>query len=339
MHELVRHADMPVPRWHGLRVMAIDGSTLRMPALAALREHFGGFTTSAGSFRGLARSAMLYEVATGFIHDAVIGPYAKDERSLSEGLWDHLTSDHLLLLDRGFPSFVWFGGLLQRGIPFCARIDPKRWKQIGEFARSSARDAIVTLKPSQAVQPKLRSSCADSSPITVRVVKDVLPSGEQLVLVTSLLDPAIPYADLVALYQWRWRIEEGFKNLKSRLQLENWTGRSVVTIQQDFYAKHFLASCAALLAFAASEPAGNLQESIKLSPSGWRIKPNLTYTQSLLKHRLPQLLLAIGSISSCVKQIIELVSSSPEYTRPNRRYPRDLGVRIFDYHSAYKPCA
>jgi len=35
----------------------------------------------------------------------------------------------------------------------------------------------------------------------------------------------------------RWGIEENYKRLKQWLEIENFSGKSVLTIKQDFYAK------------------------------------------------------------------------------------------------------
>jgi hypothetical protein len=39
------------------------------------------------------------------------------------------------------------------------------------------------------------------------------------------------------LYYLRWGIEENYKRLKQWVEIENFSGKSVLSIQQDFYAK------------------------------------------------------------------------------------------------------
>ena len=60
--------------------------------------------------------------------------------------------------------------------------------------------------------------------------------GEDHVLITNLIDQkAHSYADIRGLYRKRWPIEESFKHLKLRAELENLTGKTKKSVQQDFH--------------------------------------------------------------------------------------------------------
>ena len=49
----------------------------------------------------------------------------------------------------------------------------------------------------------------------------------------------------------KWGVEEAYKRLKSRLEVENFSGKSVLAVKQDFYAKMMTYSLEALLAKVA----------------------------------------------------------------------------------------
>jgi hypothetical protein len=53
-----------------------------------------------------------------------------------------------------------------------------------------------------------------------QVSKGTLAAAEWMILVTSLAPEAFPTADILALYRLRWRIELGFKRLKSVIGLK-----------------------------------------------------------------------------------------------------------------------
>lgn len=57
------------------------------------------------------------------------------------------------------------------------------------------------------------------------------------------------------LYHRRWRIEEAFKRLKHRLNLEHVSGLSQLAVPQDFAAKVICGNLQALTAAAAHEQA------------------------------------------------------------------------------------
>ena len=68
---------------------------------------------------------------------------------------------------------------------------------------------------------------------SVRLVRVPLKTGQIEILATSLLDASRwPAADFAALYQQRWRIEEAFRHLKCRLQLEQFGGETPQAIRQ-----------------------------------------------------------------------------------------------------------
>ena len=77
---------------------------------------------------------------------------------------------------------------------------------------------------------------------------DPLPSGTVEILMTSLLDrddhPAEAFAPL---YHLRWAQEENYKCFKCRVEVENWSGQSSLTIRQDFDAKVFTLNLTAVL--------------------------------------------------------------------------------------------
>ena len=74
--------------------------------------------------------------------------------------------------------------------------------------------------------------------VVLRLVRHIAPNGQVRVLMTNLLDvvrfPAASFADL---YHQRWRIEEAFKRLKHRLNLEHVSGLSQQAVVQDVAAK------------------------------------------------------------------------------------------------------
>jgi hypothetical protein len=73
-------------------------------------------------------------------------------------------------------------------------------------------------------------------------------------VMTSLLDPvAFPAAEFADLYHGRWRIEEAYKRVKHRLQLEHTSGLSWHAARQDFAAKAVFDNLNALAAYVATE--------------------------------------------------------------------------------------
>jgi len=84
--------------------------------------------------------------------------------------------------------------------------------------------------------------------ITVRFVKIKLSTGETEVLVTSLLDSEKYTTEMLKeLYKEQRGIECIYGVRKERLKIDNFTGKTVISIKQDFYATIFLIGLESIL--------------------------------------------------------------------------------------------
>lgn len=128
--------------WHGRRVLAVDGTTLRVPKVPECAAFFGGMHIATGGFRPLARASGLFDVARGAFVDALIGQYDEDDRSLAREHLPHLGAEDLLLMDRGYPAREFFHALNRRGTDFCARISDASWSAVARFANGALDDAV-----------------------------------------------------------------------------------------------------------------------------------------------------------------------------------------------------
>ena len=80
---------------------------------------------------------------------------------------------------------------------------------------------------------------------TVRVLKIHLSSGETETLLANLNQKQLPIHNAGELYFKRWGIETAYDTLKSKLQPENFSGKTVGSVYQDSYATVYLAGLAA----------------------------------------------------------------------------------------------
>ena len=310
--------------WHGRRVLAVDGTTLRVPKVPECASFFGGMHMATGGFRPLARASGLFDVARGAFVDALIGRYDEDERSLAREHLPHLGAGDLLLMDRGYPAREFFHALIRRGTDFCARISDASWSAVARFADSDLDDAVVDLGEAGA-------------PLPLRLLRLDRPGGEPLILATTVLDHAVTRPEFEQLYRTRWCIEEGFKLIKARLQVENWSGLLPHTVEQDFYASLLRANCAAVIACEVRPEEACVVPDHGLDRLGWRQRLNRSRVIKSLRHFLPRILLGIA-IDSVIDRLLERLRApgAIERTRPDRHAVRRSGVRIADFHWAYK---
>lgn len=282
-----------IPRWNGLRLVAADAATLRfglrashVPRAAVTEQNaFALFLPGVE----MTLAATLYSTSAG------------ERQMLFEHL-EKLKADDILLLDRGYQARWLVAALNQAGIRFCMRVDRHDkggFECVRNFMRSGDAEAIVKLNA-----PNQRDVVDYGCPATqqeVRLVRSVTPDGKVRVLMTNLLDvQTFRATDFGALYHQRWRIEEAFKRLKHRLNLEHVSGLSQLSVMQDFAAKVLCDNLQALACLAATAE--------KPLPEGRRI--NHAYAHTVLKQVLPAILLVSSATSLLTDACLLIISQT-----------------------------
>ena len=255
VEEFYRGADYYV--WGGHRLLSVDGSTLVLPNHPSVKAEFGehSFGPKADSKRSLATCSMLYDVFNHVTLDASLASYTTSEQALLLGHLEKTQKGDLLLLDRGYPC-IWLLFLLKaRGLEFCVRLKEDWWVQVRKFTNSELLEQEVAFTLPKKDRKKL-SDYPDyhHATITCRLVKVILPDGSKEILCTSLLDTAgYPYDEFEELYHYRWNEEEAYKLLKCRAEVEDFSGKTAISVKQDFFAKIFLMSLCSVYAFPIEE--------------------------------------------------------------------------------------
>ncbi len=234
-----------IERWCGLRVVASDASLL-MPAVRPCLLVRSAAEPEQRLFTLYLPGAELTLHAS--VHSALLG-----ECSMLVQALDVLGPDDLLLLDHGYPA-IWLVALLNaRGIRFVMRCDNSGWNATKAFLRSGADDAWVKLKAPDPADVRDWGCPADAP--AARLMRQTSPIGQLRVFVTNLPSHGYPCHAFADLYHQRWRIEEVFKRIKTRLKLEavSWLSQQALTI--DVAAKVLADNIASLMCAAAAEQA------------------------------------------------------------------------------------
>lgn len=134
----------PERRWQGLRLVAADATTRRLPNTAENQTEFGVQTDPAGQTYVAARVLGLYSTVSGRLLKTVLAGYRTAERALLIPLLAQLNTDDRVILDRGYPAAWLFAVFGQQSRHFLARIDGAPWPEVNAFAQSDAVEQIVT---------------------------------------------------------------------------------------------------------------------------------------------------------------------------------------------------
>lgn len=317
--------------WHNMRLLSVDGTRLVLPNHPSVVEEFGvhKFGPKADSLRSLAMGSLLYDALNLITIDSQIAPYAASERDLLLQHLDYVKSGDLLLLDRGYPCFWLLFLMKAKGIEFCVRLQENWWLKVKDFTESSEKERIVTFSLPKKDRSKLKDfpQILDTE-ITCRLIKVELENGEKEVLCTSLLDSTTYlYEEFEQLYHYRWNEEEAYKLLKSRIELEDFSGKTARAVKQDFHAKVFLMTLCAAYAHPIEEKVVAEYQADKDRKHDQKINRTnaLATTMDMLiptfiHRKYRQALDAFDLIVWNTREIIRPGRSNPRNTKPKKPY-------------------
>lgn len=320
--------------WYGFNLMAVDGTTLRLPDEAEIIEHFGVWKVNKGKPCPKARVSQMFDVLNRITVDAIIKPKKDGERELATFHFLKLMPNDLILLDRGYPAFWLFKLLMTMDTNFCARVSCTKWKVIRKFYHSGDKERIVKLYPTPQSVSKCTELGLDKDPIKVRLIRVELDTGETEILITSLTDMSkYPQNIFGDLYHRRWPVEEDYKTMKCRMQMENFSGKSTLSIYQDFHAKVFSKNLTAIIANTTKDEAEKVSERRK-----FQYQINFTQALSKMKHTIVLLFTRpVEKVKFIVEKIQKIFIQTVEQVRPGRKYKRKHKVKLKKFHAAYKP--
>ncbi len=320
--------------WNGLFLKAIDGSTVKLPNFPEIVEHFGAWNPRQGEPVPMARISQLFDPLNRITHHALIAPKSIGERELAAKHFQHLDEKDLVLLDRGYPAFWLFKLILFHNANFCARVSCKKWKIIRRFMQSGRREQVLMLHIPTTSIASCRKLQLDTRPIRLRLVRVELDSGESEVLVTSLIDmETYPHHLFSELYHDRWPIEEDYKVMKCRIEVENFSGKSPLSVYQDFHAAVFSKNITAMLIASDRERVAEATAS-----RSFVYKSNFTQALSTMRDTIVVLLRGSRkTILEIISDLLETIAKAVEPVRPGRKYPRNHKRAQRKYCLTYKP--
>ena len=221
-------------RWNGYQIYAIDGTDLQIPTTEETLNEFGKIKSRYGTQIAGASASLLYDVLNDVIIDGVICSYKTSERKMAKTLLENTVfrnnkENSIVVFDRGYPSYEFLGYLFDNNIKFVIRVK----EQMSRYRNTDMEDGEV--------YRKCGNKCR-----TLRTIQLELENGSKEYLITNLTKE-ISHDSFKELYFLRWGIEGKYKEIKSRFELENFSGKKSICIKQDFYINLFLANICSLL--------------------------------------------------------------------------------------------
>lgn len=232
--------------YKGYNICAIDGSLFEIPNTKELREEYKTQKNSSGDRESArARVSGIYDVENGFMIDALIKDCGDGEKELAKKNIENAgkiinLENCIIIFDRGYPGIdlIWY--LEKLKIKYIFRLQTKMYEK--EKKAMKTNDEWIELNVAgdrlkKIIDKEVKNELKKQKTLKVRISKVVLDTGEIEYLLTNITEDIIAPEKMKETYFKRWQIEIGYDILKNKLHLENFTGRTKITIEQDFYAQ------------------------------------------------------------------------------------------------------
>lgn len=126
----------------------------------------------------------------------------------------------ILVMDRGFVDFGWFGQLNENGVIFVTRIKTDTRYEVVEHRPVPAGSGVISDEVIRLTSPATRKRY----PNVLRLVTIETEEGERLGFLTNQMTLAA--STIAEIYKDRWQIEVFFKLIKQNLRIKSFVGTS-----------------------------------------------------------------------------------------------------------------
>jgi len=207
------------------------------------------------------------------------------------------------IFDRGYPSGTIIKYLDSNGFKYLIRMQ-KSFNT--EIDNTDKNDFYITIQE-----------------VNVRVIKLTLKTGKTETLITNLGRKVFKTSEFKELYHLRWGIETKYNSIKNKLDIENFSGKTIITVLQDFYATLFLSNISASIKAEADEH-------VKAATAGKDLKYEYMVNENILIGKLKDKLIMIllnDNAEHCALLLDKLIMQVSRYRtaiEPGRQFVRPL---------------
>lgn len=272
--------------WNGYHLFAIDGSKIELPNSKSNFEFFGemfGYPDPNRRFT-MGLGSIVYDVLDDYIVHASFQRYLASERSAAlehlHNLEDlNIYQNSVVIFDRGYYSEDMFRYCVEH-----QHLCLMRLKQNYNIAKRCSGDIITVLPGNE------KDRTEDTK---IRVIEVILNDGTKEYLATNLFDSHISQQMFRELYFYRWPVETKYKELKSRLAIEEFSGATTTSVLQEFYINVLLSNLSSLIKNQVDE---EIQITAK-STNKYRYQANRAFIIGRIKTIVPKILCNLFDLS------------------------------------------
>lgn len=309
--------------WNGFNILAIDGTSLQVPDTEECGKYFGLSSNQNKTRTAVATASALYDVLNDIIVDARITKYKTSERYIAkqhiEVLVNRIPSKNsIVIFDRGYPSYDMFDHLNDKGLLFLMRVSTS-FKLVQSI---DSDDSILEYKLKGEIKK-------------VRVLRIKLSEDVTEVLVTNIYDEKITTIEFKELYFLRWGVESKYKELKSSIKIEEFSGTKPIAIEQDFYTSIYLSMISGLIKKDADASIANANKDKSLNST---YQSNRNFILGQVFKRIIKLLVKSRLRNKILESILEKSIKIRSQVRCNRSCERKKKHPRKKHHHNIKSC-
>lgn len=317
------------------RLIGIDGSMVELPVGEEIEKKFGKHSNKE-HWLNSGWSMTAFDLQNEIIIESKLCRSGISEREEMIKLLEAIKNKgkqrrDIIVADRGFPSLAVFMRLQRMSYDYIIRYNGEQFlRELKDFAKGNESDIIVEVsllaegkRQKSGELARLIAEGAEEK-LTIRVVKVELPGGTIEYLATSVLDKEVlTKEDLEGIYFMRWGLEEGFKQLKNTMELENLSSKSEETILQEYYCKLIMYNLHRVVVQNAQQELDKKVEKNKSRLKYERYKINENVSYGIVKNKVTELLNdPDGDWERTFHYLVKIVQKNPIPSRPNRHYER-----------------
>ena len=191
----------------------------------------------------------------------------------------NIYQNSVVIFDRGYYSEDMFRYCVEH-----QHLCLMRLKQNYNIAKKCSGD-IITILPGNEKD--------GTEDIRIRVIQVILNDGTKEYLATNLFDSHISQQMFRELYFYRWPVKTKYKELKSRLAIEEFSGATTTSVLQEFYINVLLSNLSSLIKNQVDE---EIQITAK-STNKYRYQANRAFIIGRIKTIVPKILCNLFDLS------------------------------------------
>ncbi len=324
------YSDDKIKRWKGYRCFGVDSSKIILPNTEEMKKTYGEIKIKNQQMESSYVSATFeccYDVLNHMAVKNILAPGSSYEVDLAIEMLGEESEKDLLIYDRGYASYEFLAALVSRNKTYLVRCPSNSFKAARSlFKREKEWSKIVDLKAPEDRRNELKEKGLPLE-IRVRFVSVILSTGEIEVLATSIMETHFERDDFKEAYYLRWGVEGYYNLIKGRLNLENFTGKTVESVKQDFWSTIFISNLETILTEETEEEMNS-----QLEDDQYEKKINKAVSFNAIKNMALDILFNEKDKSNVLKKLELLFKTNPVAVRPERSLPRKKFSALRSYN-------